>query len=221
MISMEFFKKNMEGSPYLGIFSSLSDQFLLLPHGQSHEFTRMASRLHVHRVETTLAASTLIGIYAKTLGDKTLISYLAQPHEIKHLQSEGLNVKTIESLALGNLIALNDSGGIASKTLSATQVKQISEFFEVPFIQSDIAQSPLVGSALCVSNKGFIVHPQVSEKELALLEKTFQVRGSPATANYGDRFVANSVIANQYGVITGELTTGFELARIDEGLGGR
>jgi len=46
---------------------------------------------------------------------------------------------------------------------------------------------------------------------------TFKVKGIPATANYGDRFIANSVIANSKGTATGANTSGPEMARIDEG----
>ena len=87
-------------------------------------------------------------------------------------------------------------------------------------MQTTIGGSDLIGSLCVASNKGFIVSPSVTKKEFKIIEKALKVKGTSATANYGDKFVGNSVIANSKAVIVGSLTSGHELNRIDEGLSG-
>ena len=52
------------------------------------------------------------------------------------------------------------------------------------------------------------------------IQETLNIRGGSATANTGDSFVRNSVIANEKGFIVGDQTTGHELNRIEEALEG-
>jgi translation initiation factor 6 len=122
--------------------------------------------------------------------------------------------------ALGNLIALNDFGGISSPLLSEKMVKELNRFFSLEFIRNEIAKTDVVGSCIVVTNKGFLVNPNTSKKEFELLKKTFKVEGQLGTANYGDPFVANDVLANSKGALVGEQTSGHELIRVDEGLRG-
>jgi translation initiation factor 6 len=217
---MEFFKKKVNASPYIGVFCCLTENNLLVPHGNKKNFEAPSKEMKMQIIETTAASSALLGIFMKCFEKKAVVSYLLEESEKQKLEQNGFEVKQVEETAIGNLMALNQDGGIASPVLSDKLVKELEKFFEVPFTKTSIAQSMVVGSCTCVTNKGFIVHPNISESELRLLEKIFKVKGEPATANYGDRFVANSVIANTKGVIAGENTSGHEFARIDEGLGG-
>jgi translation initiation factor 6 len=209
----------MRSSPYIGVFCSLNDKYLVYPNTAEKKELNGLKKLKVKMVPATISSTSLIGIFSKSLNDKILVTDLIEANEKKALEKKGLKVKEIDLTAVGNLIALNEFGGIASPLLSKKQVKEISDFFEVKFKVMGIGGSNLTGSCVCVTNKGFIVHPNITEKEFSLLEKVFKVRGAPTTANYGDRFVGNSVLANSKGIIVGLLTTGPELTRIDEGLG--
>ncbi|MBN2127682.1 MAG: translation initiation factor IF-6 [Candidatus Diapherotrites archaeon] len=216
---MEFLKKSIKASPYLGVFCVLTDKYLIHPHGLYKKEFSGFEKFEVELIPATIASSSLIGVFSKGLNEKLLATYLIEDKEKKELEKKGLKVKTIDSTAIGNLIAVNENGGIASPLLTEKQVKETEKFFEVPFKVSSIGGSDLTGSCICVTNKGFVVHPNISEKEFTLLEKIFKVKGMPATANYGDRFVANSIIANSKGIAAGENTSGPEMARIDEGIG--
>lgn len=215
---MHFLKKNINGSPFLGVFIAASDTFAIAPKSISKkEEKELTETLGVKIVKANIANSSLSGVLIAMHKDKVVVSDMMEKDEKKYLENHGLEVKQItDAGALGNLIALNDNGGIASTMLARKTVAEISEFFGVEFVHTDIAGSNLVGACIEVTNNGFIVNPKVSEQDFKLLEKIFKVNGVPTTANYGDRFVGNDVVANSNGVAIGSITTTHEMTRIDE-----
>ncbi len=216
---MEFLKKTIKASPYIGVFCVLTESVLLHPKGLYKKELNGLKKLKVKLIPTKIASSSLIGVFSTGIENKIITTYLIEEEEKQELEKQGIELKTIKTTAIGNLIALNEHGGIASPLISKKQVKELEKFFKTPFTRTSIGGSELTGSSVRVTNKGFIVHPNISEKEFKLLEKIFKVKGTTATANYGDRFVANSVIANTKGIIVGNNTSGPEMARIDEGIG--
>ena len=219
---MNIIKGTIKASPFVGVFASLSEEVLFVPHSvQDKEIRNMEARLGTAVVKCSLANSALIGVLGKVLGSKIAVPEIAEAIEIKELERNGIEVLKVRGvMALGNLIALNGNAGIASPLLHTNQVKEIRDFFGIKIKQARVAGSDLVGAALVVTNKGFIVHQGITEIEHKSLEKLFKVRGNPTTANYGDRFVGNDVIANSNGAIVGEMTSPFEMMRIDEALTG-
>ena len=103
--------------------------------------------------------------------------------------------------------------------LSKKQQKEISDFLKVESIEMKIAGNEIAGSSLVLSNKGFIASNKITQKEFDKLKAFLKIEGKATTANYGDSFVGNSVIANSKAIITGMLTTNVEILRIQEGLG--
>lgn len=219
---MRFDKSTVKASPYLGVFALVTDKVALVPQSlHPKELAPFKEIFNVEIIKCSVGESSLIGVLASAVADKILLSELVTEAELAHLQSIGLKTKIISgSTALGNLLRVTEKGGIISKAFSQHEVKEIESFFGVKLLQASIAESELVGSNCCASNKGFIVNPMVSVQEFSKLEKIFHVKGKPTTANYGDRFVGNCVLANSFGVLVGLNTTGFELMRIDEGLRG-
>ena len=214
--------RTIKASPFVGVLGLLTDEFALLPLvAEKKELRGLEHFLGVPVIKGNLAQSSLIGVLALGLGSKIALSELVEAREVKELEKNGLDVFVLQGVtALGNLVALNEKGGIASPMLSAAQVKQLEDFFKIKLGQHSVVGSDVPGATIVATSKGFIVHPLVSEKELSLLEEMFNVHGVPTTANYGDRFVGNSVLANKKAVIVGVRTSGIELARIDEGLRG-
>lgn len=219
---MNFIKGTIKASPFVGVFAALSDEVLLVPHSVlEKEIKGAGEKLGVRVVKCSIANSSLIGVLGRLFGNKLIVPEIIEKMEIEELERNDVEVMVLkEVMALGNLVALNGNAGIVSPLLGKHRAKEIEEFFGVPMESSLVAGSELAGAALAVTNKGFIVHQNINEKELKGLEKLFKVRGSPTTANYGDRFIGNDVIPNSKGAIVGEMTTPFEMMRIDEGLSG-
>ena len=219
---MEIEQFGINGCPYIGIFSVVTEGYALLPPGSDANTVKFFEKFfNVKVVKTTIANSSLLGCFGLALGDKIVLPELAEKYEIKQLENSCMKVKQLtKATALGNLAAVNSRYGIASKLLEKQAVNELQKFFSVDFESANIAGTEATGSCIRVTEKGFIVNPNVDEKQFSKLKKMFGVQGMATTANYGDCFVANSVLANRNGALVGFDTSGHELAHIDEGLRG-
>ncbi len=220
---MNFAKGTIRSSPYVGVFCSATDDYALVPYSiLPKELKIVEEKLEVRAVKANIGNSGLLGVLTRGFGNKFVASALLENEERRALESEGIEVLTIREnfTSTGNLIALNKNGGIASPLFSEQTVKDIKGFFGVKFERILLAGSDLAGACVTVTNKGLITNPNISEKDFKRLEALFAVKGTATTANYGDLFVANSVVANSKGAIAGDKTSGIELGRIDEGLRG-
>jgi len=219
---MNIIKGTIKASPFVGVFAALSEEILFVPHSvQDKEIKGIEAKLGVEVVKCALANSSLMGVLCKAFGKRIVVPEIAEGTEIRDLEKQGIEVLKLRGvMALGNLVAFNRNAGIASPLMHESQVREMGEFFGIKIRQGRVAGSDLVGAAMVVTNKGFIVHQGINESELKQLEKLFKVRGNPTTANYGDRFIGNDIIANSKGAIVGEMTSPFEMMRIDEALTG-
>ena len=218
---MEIIKRTIKGSPFVGVFSVITDAVGLFPkYVEKKEIKGIEDILGVEVIRTNIANSSLLGVFIAGVGKKFIVPNIAEEREIEYLEEAGLKVKKIDASALGNLVALNENACIVSPLIESGETKEIKKFFRINYYQRRVAGNDLPGSSTVVTNKGFIVHPNVSEKEYKELKKLFNVHGTATTANYGDPFVGNDVVANSNGAIVGLYTSGHELIRIDEGLRG-
>ena len=69
------------------------------------------------------------------------------------------------------------------------------------------------------TNKGLLVHPRISEEEIAVLEALFGLPVDVGTVNLGSPLVGSGVLANSHGYFAGIGTSGPELGRIEDALG--
>ncbi|MCR4368884.1 MAG: translation initiation factor IF-6 [archaeon] len=219
---MNFSRGTIRSSPYIGIFSCTTEDICLLPHNTlPKEQKAVEQALDVEAIKAMIGGSTLLGVLAKGMGRKIAVSSITEDSEVKMLESKGLDVIRVAGYtATGNLIAMNKNAGITSPLLKDGAREQLEAFFGIKFHEKRVANSDVVGACLTVTNKGFIAHPNISEDEFGKIEKIFGTTGIATTANYGDLFVGNSVVANSKGVIAGSLTSGIEMGKIDEGLRG-
>ncbi len=219
---MELRKATIKSSPFVGVFAKATDKFVLMPkQAQKKELAGLKEFFGAEIIHANVANSSLIGILALANSHGVILPGLAEENEIKQLEQAGLRAKKIASMnALGNLVALNNSKGICSKTLSKETKKEIESFLKVELKQMNISGSDLVGAALVATDNGFVVHARSQKKEIEALEKFFGLKGKTTTANYGDAFVSHSIVANNRAAIVGLHTTQHELLRIDEGLSG-
>ncbi|MEK6972729.1 MAG: translation initiation factor IF-6 [archaeon] len=216
---MHIDKGYIRASPYVGIFMRASDDFILVPDSISDkEFSQVASVFtNTKIIKCSMAGSQLIGILSISLKNKIAVSDIVTEKEIAHLRHYGLQVHVIKGVsAIGNLVCLNEFGGLCSKALTESQVKELATFFEIPFLRMTIAKSDLVGASCVATSKGFIVNPGINEEEFKKIKSIFKINGQLTSSNYGDRFVGNGIIANNNGVLVGDHTTTHELIRIDE-----
>jgi len=220
---MRLDKRTLAASPFVGVFGILTDKILLLPHiSLDKERAGLTELTGVEFIEADIAASSLLGVLGVGVKDKIALSELARDEEIDNLKSAGLKVERITGVtALGNMVCITEKGGVVSPILTEEQKKQLESFFGVELVFSKIGETDLTGSSIVSNSKGFIVHPNVTEQEFELIKKALRVEGIPTTANYGDKFVGNSVIANNESAIVGLNSTGHEIIRIEEAFYGQ
>ena len=99
------------------------------------------------------------------------------------------------------------------------EIARISNALGVEVVQKNIMQLTIPGSLAVVTNNGGVIHPDASDREIRDLELILKVSIERATVNSGVPFIKTGLVANIYGVLVGELTTGPEIMRIQRGLG--
>ena len=219
---MEITKKNIRGSPYVGIFCTITEKFGLFPKNiERQEAEKLAEFFGVEAIQASIAGTNLLGVLSTANANGVAISGVADEREIAELKGLGLKVAVVNNIAaVGNLVRANDKGGVCAKIFSKESKSTMEKVLGVELRQMEIAGTDLVGSCVVATNRGFLVNPNVSKENFAELKKIFGVDGATTTANYGDVCVGNSVLANGMAAMVGEQTSGFELMRIDEGLRG-
>ncbi|MDO8633898.1 MAG: translation initiation factor IF-6 [archaeon] len=215
---MNFLKKNISHTPFVGVFCALSNKAILLPpHINKKDELEFEEKLGVRAIKSTLANCSLVGVLALLFEEKIVVPGITTKEEKKLLEKQGLEVMVLgQTEAFGNLACLNEFHGFASPLLSMEKVNAMEKFFGVGFSRQKIAGADISGACLEANSSGFIVNPGISAKEFEELEKKLQVKGIATTANYGDRFVGNCALANNRGAIIGSITTTHEMIRIDE-----
>ncbi len=209
-------------TPFVGIFALATEKFVLVPKAIStKEEEKITNLFGTEIIKASIANSGLLGVLSAGNSKGIIASSIIDEKEEKETKQIGIKIKKIENIsAVGNLIALNDSKGVCSGAFSKKQQKEIEKFLGIKLKESTVAGSDLIGASIVATNKGFILNKMASDKEGEEIEKHFGIQGAKGTVNAGDCFVGNSLIANSQAGFAGRNTTGFELARIDEGLRG-
>jgi translation initiation factor 6 len=211
-------KGTINASPFVGVFAVVTEKVALLPYNiLPKEENKFKDLFDVELIKTKLADSSLIGVMCAGIKDKFVVSELVLDSEIRALEQIGLHAKRIEGLtAIGNLIRVNEKGGIASRVLTKEQLVEIESFLKIKLAVARVASLDVVGSAIVATNNGFIVHPDVTKDEFTLLKRCFDAEGVATTLNYGDKFVGNDAVANTRAMLLGNRTTAFELLRVHD-----
>jgi len=217
-------KTTLKGSSFVGIFSCATNKNFFVPvNSFKKELNKIENAENSEIIKCFLAETSLLGIMAAGKDDKLILSELVIEKEVNYLNSIGIKTKIIEGhTALGNFIKINSKNAVLSKkAFNESQLKEIKNFLKVNIVDTTINGSDLIGSNLVLNDNGFAVSPSITDKEFSNLEKNLCLKGIRTTSNYGDVFIGNSAIANNFNVFAGLNTTGIELMRLEESLSGR
>jgi len=208
------------GSNYVGLFVVTNDSLAFVPHQiEERALKEIEKTLEVKTVKISLYESALLAVFSKMNNKYIYLPDFVLGKELEVIEKE-IKIKMIPTEnALGNMIELNDYGAIASRTLQKNAIDELKKSGLAVF-QTNIARTDVVGSCLVATNQGFVVNPNVTSEEAIRIEETLKVKGGSSTANTGDLFIRNSIIANKKGAILGESTTPHEINRIEEALEG-
>ncbi len=219
-------KLSVFGSPHIGIFIFANNSLAVVPPGiTSSEKKIIIDTLGVELAETRVAGSTIVGVMMagndngivlpRTVGDEELD--MLAPVMARH----DINIVILRSkyTAVGNIILANNKKCIVSEILEKSEVKRIEDALGVEVIQKNIMGLSIPGSLAVITDNGGVVHPDISDSEIVELEKILGIELERTTVNAGIPFIKTGIVANNGGILVGELTTGPEIMRIQRGLG--
>lgn len=211
---------NISGTPNIGVYALTTNDFTLVPLGTPTSKVKSIEQcLGTKVIRLNPGGTRLIGVLGVANSSGIILPDLVSDEDIKVLKDVyPANIERIESKvnAFGNLVLTNDHGAIISEFLTKESgtVKKIEDTLDVELVSGRIAGLPQVGSAAVASNKGVLAHPMLNDDERKVLEDILKVHVDVGTINGGCPFVASGVLANDKGVVIGNLTTGPEILMI-------
>ncbi|MDL2246453.1 translation initiation factor IF-6 [Methanobrevibacter sp. OttesenSCG-928-K11] len=210
------------GNPNLGVFVLATDEIAIVPFNLSDDKINLIKDiLEVDVIKSSISGSNLIGSLAIANSKGMVVSPHTFDKEIDVLKETGLNVAKLPDKysAVGNIVAVNDIGAIASPFISTDAITVIEDTLDVDVDTSSMVGKDIIGSLITVTNKGFLIDKNATSAELEHAEEVFGVEGNLGTVGKGISFVGACCVANSNGAIVSENSTGPEMARVEEALG--
>lgn len=216
------YKASVNGNSNIGLYIYCNNDYALAGVEVPDKVVEKAKEIldvPVHQI--TIAGTSLVGVFLAGNSNCLLIPNIAFDHEIAAIEKLGINYKIINTTftTLGNNLVCNDFGCVASTDFSAETKKIIKTALNVPVQSGTIAGLPTVGSAIAINSKGGIVHTEVSDNEMAVLQKVLQIELDVGTVNLGGNYLASGIVANDKGFLVGDISGGPEIIHIDNLLG--
>ena len=212
---MDIIKYDVYSGPNIGIFTSVNDKFVFVPNGFAKtKAENLAHHLQTDYLMTPVANTRLLGVLMVLNNHGILLPKTSSPDEIANLRKyTDLNVKMLDTKhnALGNLICVNDKGGVISPIVEKEYIKEIEDVLDIEVIQKKIAGFYQVGAVMEANNLGGVIHPEADEEDIKNFSNVLGVNIEPATINGGVPFVSSGILANSNAVVVGNLTNGPEI----------
>ncbi len=220
---MKILQTDFFGDSNIGIFSKVSDKFLIIGNTiQDKEINDISKILKTEILKTTISNSEIIGIFSVINSNGIILPRIVTDSELKSFKSFGkendINIGVINSVhtSVGNTILCNDKGAIVSKLISSNDCKIIKDCLSVEIDNSTIANLNSVGSCGIATNEGCVIHRDSEEEEINKVQEILHVETNIGTANFGSPFIGSCVIGNSNAIVVGNGTTGPEITRIME-----
>jgi translation initiation factor 6 len=211
------------GSPYVGVFARATDDCLLVrPDVDADLRESCGAELDVPVIATTVGSSGTVGSLVAANSNGILVTSRIRDRERNQIQEVvDLPVRELPGRinAAGNVVLANNSGAYVHPDLPREGVQAVKDALDVPVQRGTIAGVETVGTAAVATNRGVLCHPKSTDETLDELEDLLDVPADIGTINYGGPLVGSGLVANEYGYLVGQRTTGPELGRIDSALG--
>ena len=173
---MDIIKYDVYSGPNIGIFTNVNDKFVFVPNGFAKtKAENLANYLQAEYIMTPVANTRLLGVMMVLNNHGILLPRTSSPQEIAYLEkSTGLNVKILDTKhnALGNLISVNDKGGVISPLIEKEFIKEIEDVLDIEVIQRRVAGYDQVGAVMKTNNFGAVIHPEADEEAVSYTHLT-------------------------------------------------
>jgi len=174
---LDIIKYDVYSGPNIGVFTSVNDKFVFIPNGFAKtKAENLAHYLQTEYIMTPVANTRLLGILMVLNNHGILLPKTSSPEEIANLRKRtDLNVKMLDTKhnALGNLICVNDKGGVISPIIEKEYIKEIEDTLDIEVIQKRIAGFHQVGAVMKANNLGGIIHPEADEEDIKNFSNIF------------------------------------------------
>ncbi|MEX0656137.1 MAG: translation initiation factor IF-6 [Nitrosopumilaceae archaeon] len=212
---MDIIKYDVYRGPNIGVYTKVNDSFVFLPNGFAKTKAKnLADYLKTDFIFTSIANTRLIGTLMVANNNGILLPNISFEHELEHLKkSTNLNVDVLDTkfTALGNLICVNDKGGVISPMIPKENLRKIQDVLGVEIIQKKVAGYHQVGAMIVATSHGGIIHPETDDEDIKTISSVLGVNVEPATINGGIPFVSSGILANNKSIVVGTLTNGPEI----------
>lgn len=212
---MDIFKYDVYRGPNIGIYTKVNDEKIFLPRGfAKSKAAHLEEYLNAEALYTSVANTRLMGALMVLNNHGILLPNTISETEYEFYKKyTDLNVSVLDTkfTALGNMISVNDKGGVVSPIFPKDEIKQISDALDIEIIQKRIAGYNQVGAMMISTSNGGIIHPETDEDDIKKISDVLGVDLEPATINGGIPFVASGVLANNKSVVVGSFTNGPEI----------
>ena len=160
------YKRQVYSGPNIGVFTSVNDKFVFVPNGFAKtKAENLAHYLQTEYIMTPVANTRLLGILMVLNNHGILLPRTSSPEEIANLRKRtDLNVKILDTKhnALGNLICVNDKGGVISPIIEKEYIKEIEDVLDIEVIQKRIAGFHQVGAVMKANNLGAVSYTHLT-----------------------------------------------------------
>jgi translation initiation factor 6 len=209
------------GDTNIGVFARVLGNIAIIPPESPEEFkAAVRQALNVEIVETTIQGSAIIGSLVAGNSRGIVVSGLATDDEVDVLAEHRKILLLNESMnAAGNVIMANDTFAAVHQDMPVDLAQAIGEFLGVDVIHLTLGGVKTVGMAGVATNKGVIVHPRATERQIAQLEEVAKIPVGTGSINMGCGLVGTGLLVSETGYLAGNATSGFELGRIEDVFG--
>ncbi|KAG8532091.1 Eukaryotic translation initiation factor 6 [Bacidia gigantensis] len=216
-------RAQFENSNEVGVFSTLTNAYALVPVGTSENFySTFEAELQdvVPICRATIAGTRIIGTLTAGNRKGLLVPTSTTDQELQHLRNsipDEVKIQRIEERlsALGNVICANDHVALVHPDIERETEEIIADVFGVEVFRQTIADNVLVGSYMSLSNQGGIVHPRTSIQDQDELSSLLQVPLVAGSVNRGSSVVGAGMVVNDWMAVTGVDTTATELSVVE------
>lgn len=219
---MKLYKTSFYGNPNIGLYGFCTDTYCLLAQEFTEEQVKKISEvLQVPVYQVKIANSSLIGALVTGNSKVLLVPAITQEKEIQYLKELKIHVKTIQTklTALGNNILCNNKGALVNREYSADTKKIIRQALDVVLHPGDIGITEVPGSCVVHNKKNAVIHAFATPEQVTEVQNLLGIKCTRGTINFGSPYVRSGILANSYGMVVGDASTGVEIENIYEALG--
>ena len=205
---------DFHGSIHIGVKMLCTENIAFIPNSTPLNLQKLVQ--HALKVKITQVSENIIGSLAAGNSFGSVVSNVISSEVLNELKSTDLPIyQSSEFFAFGNVVLVNDFGGLISPVIPLTIQKAISDTLNIPLEAKTIANSDLVGSLAFVTNYGGLFTPLASEEEIFEIKEILHLQQvGVGSVNKGSEFVASGIIGNTKGILVGRETTGIETMEI-------